>query len=207
MPKRIRELRDDETVPAEEVDLSLAQAILAPLDAIFKAQVHAARSFLNLVLQLGYPEQPANTAPGESRAPYDVPFTYKTLGANNQTIEHTVRVPTLSLVPLAPLTVESADVRLHFQISSIAKHRQLRKSAAPETHTQEKPDSPWFLVDDPVSVRGKFSPTSAGAEETSREAIIEVSIKMARIPAPEVLQRTLSMLGNSAYTEKSPPNS
>ena len=42
-------------VPASLSEISLSQAILAPLDALFKAQVHAARSFLNLLLQIGYP--------------------------------------------------------------------------------------------------------------------------------------------------------
>ena len=38
--------------------ITLSQTILAPLDAVFQAQAHAARSFLNLVLQLGYPHRP-----------------------------------------------------------------------------------------------------------------------------------------------------
>lgn len=47
--------------PAAEVPVSLSQAILGPLDAIFKSQVHAARSFLNFVQQLGYPHVPESS--------------------------------------------------------------------------------------------------------------------------------------------------
>jgi hypothetical protein len=50
--------REFDKGPASETVLSLSQALLAPLDAILKAQVHAARSFLNLLLQIGYPHQP-----------------------------------------------------------------------------------------------------------------------------------------------------
>src|SRR3569833_22533 len=47
-------VQDFEEGPAAQAMVSLSQALLAPLDSIFKAQIHAARSFLNLLLQLGY---------------------------------------------------------------------------------------------------------------------------------------------------------
>lgn len=42
---------------ADEKDsniLTLSEALLAPLESIFKAQVHAARSFLSFILQMGF---------------------------------------------------------------------------------------------------------------------------------------------------------
>src|SRR5260221_13013910 len=68
---------------ADESVVSLSQMILAPLDAIFKAQVHAARSFLNFVLQLSYPHredgtpgaaQSGQTPSGEPDCIYSVDF-------------------------------------------------------------------------------------------------------------------------------------
>ena len=38
----------------DNLDISLSAAILAPLNAIFEAQVHAARAFLNFILQMGF---------------------------------------------------------------------------------------------------------------------------------------------------------
>jgi|GEM_PF-5626692 len=40
--------------------LSLSQAILAPLDAIFKAQIHAGRSYINMLWQMAYPHLPVD---------------------------------------------------------------------------------------------------------------------------------------------------
>src|SRR3569833_4616551 len=53
-------VQDFEEGPAAQAMVSLSQALLAPLDSIFKAQIHAARSFLNLLLQLGYGHRPDN---------------------------------------------------------------------------------------------------------------------------------------------------
>lgn len=190
--------------PAEEVKVSLSQAILAPLDALYKAQVHAARSFLNFVLQLGYPDTnatvPGNTDSPDNREapPYDVPFTYTTLDAQNRPTRHTVRVPTLSLVPLMPLGVESAEVKLKFRIVDIGKHRQFRKSVSRE---QQSADPKWYLVDEPLSLQGHFAPQNSDEEKSGEEAVVDISVKLSRVPTPEVLQRTLSMLGNSAYTD------
>lgn len=43
-----------ENTPASNTNLTLSAAILAPLNAIFEAQVHAARSFLSFILQMGF---------------------------------------------------------------------------------------------------------------------------------------------------------
>lgn len=43
-----------ENTPASNTDLTLSAAMLAPLNAIFEAQVHAARSFLSFILQMGF---------------------------------------------------------------------------------------------------------------------------------------------------------
>src|SRR4051812_22916894 len=58
----------NEPQPAAETVLSLSQALLAPLDAILKAQLHASRSFLNFLLQIGYPHQPPALGPQGAEA-------------------------------------------------------------------------------------------------------------------------------------------
>lgn len=44
-----------------EGELSLSQAVLAPLDAIFKAQIHAGRSYINMLWQMAYPHLPVDS--------------------------------------------------------------------------------------------------------------------------------------------------
>ena len=52
---------EENTNPNQEVkkdnseeNITLSAALLAPLNAIFEAQVHAARAFLNFILQMGF---------------------------------------------------------------------------------------------------------------------------------------------------------
>lgn len=46
-PEKEKELTDNDAI-------SLSAALLAPLNAIFEAQVHSARSFLNFIFQMGF---------------------------------------------------------------------------------------------------------------------------------------------------------
>lgn len=39
--------------------ISLSSALLAPINSIFEAQIHAARAFLNFILQMGFRHQPS----------------------------------------------------------------------------------------------------------------------------------------------------
>ncbi|MCG8476952.1 MAG: DUF2589 domain-containing protein [Cytophagales bacterium] len=40
--------------------MSLSSALLAPINSIFEAQIHAARAFLNFILQMGFRHQPTD---------------------------------------------------------------------------------------------------------------------------------------------------
>ena len=111
----------NQAVPAEDRPVSLSQAILAPLDAIFKAQVHAARSFLNLLLQIGYPHQPVDEngdpidASPQDKTPYELEFQYD-VSADGKTEHHSVKVPALALVPIAPIAVDTASFQFALRI-------------------------------------------------------------------------------------------
>ncbi len=129
--------------PASETVLSLSQALLAPLDAILKAQVHAARSFLSFLLQIGYPHRPAPAAqgaappaggsaqPGASSAtpapegdegvPYQMDFYHDAPNLGRQKIS----IPTLALVPLNPLGVKEAEFQFDFYVRQISRHNQM----------------------------------------------------------------------------------
>lgn len=42
---------------AEDTKLSLSAALLTPLNSLFEAQIHSARSFVSFILQMGFPHQ------------------------------------------------------------------------------------------------------------------------------------------------------
>lgn len=51
----------DEKIIDEKIDepISLSAALLSPINAIFEAQIHSARAFLNFILQMGFRHKPS----------------------------------------------------------------------------------------------------------------------------------------------------
>ncbi|MEH6649400.1 MAG: DUF2589 domain-containing protein [Motiliproteus sp.] len=172
---------------AADTDISLEQALLAPLDSILKAQVHSARSFLNLILQLGYPDA---SDPDSDGQPYSLKFKY----VDGEGGEQWVSIPALSLVPIAPLAVDSASFDLEMAVRKITKSRQMRTSVA--TEEQASADRPWFLVEKPVNIQGVIAPPSQGQSEHHNEAqsSIKISINVKSIPMPAGLSKLLTSL-------------
>jgi hypothetical protein len=195
--------------PAAEQNISLSQAILAPLDAILKAQLHAARSFLSLLLQLGYPHQPLKEGEKEGvqgtdekktwsdGTPYMLEFAHE-VEEGGERRRQKIRVPALALVPVAPLAVQSAEFRFAMSVHEVAAHRQMRASAGDAVKEDEGDADefkrPWFLVSEPVSVRGTIAAPTAPTDSTTQDARIEVEIKLAAIPIPAGLDRLLTGL-------------
>ena len=189
--KTLKDLSPGEAQPADNVEISLAQAILGTLDAVYKAQIHGARSFLNFLLQLGYHEA-KDVEPGQEPPPYTIPFTYETSDSSGQTTKRRIEVPTLALVPIAPISIETADIKLAFRVESLSKFQQARESV----RKSEDDKRPWFLIDDPISLKGTIGSQPA-EKSASSSATVEVALKLGRIPTPEALQRLLSALGNT----------
>ncbi len=185
---------------AADTDISLEQALLAPLDSILKAQVHAARSFLNLLLQLGYPDE---HAPGADGQPYRLKFMYQ--GESGE--EQWVSIPALALVPIAPLAVDSANFDLQMAVRKISKSRQMRSSIASDEEASA--DRPWFLVEKPVSIQGVIAPPSEGDAERHSEAqsSIKISINVKSTPMPAGLSKLLTSLTQMGQIDDSEPGS
>ena len=200
--------------------LTLEQALLAPLDSILKAQLHSARSFLNMLLQLGYPHkekddgpqpdtdtgQPAlpdtdgasaltNTDPDE---PYHLEFAFKDEDNNKQML----RIPALSLVPISPLAVDSASFELEMAADEVVNRRQIRTSADGDDAQQKKNyhsgKRPWFLVDEPLDIRGEIiAPSSSDqASKKQTQSSIKINIQVKSIPMPAGLNKLLTSLTN-----------
>lgn len=193
--------------------LTLEQALLAPLDSILKAQLHSARSFLNMLLQLGYPHQgdsdddsknstdgPKGTGdekPQEKKKtpsePYHLEFTFKDKENKNQVL----RIPALSLVPISPLAVDSANFELEMAANEVVSRRQIRTSESDnETKKYNAKKRPWFLVDEPLDIRGEIiAPTKSDeASKKQTESSIKIDIHVKSIPMPAGLNKLLTTL-------------
>lgn len=193
------EAEDGEGRPASEEDISLEQALLAPLDAILKAQLHSARSFLNLLLQLGYPHDESNEG-----KPYQLQFK-QDVEIDGEVHEQSIRVPALSLVPIAPLAVNNAEFQLEMAVRKISRHAQMRSSAA----GADRHSRPWYLVDNPINIEGVIAPPDHPGEGASassdRESSIKIAIKMNSIPMPRGLDKLLTSLTEMGSVQEVPP--
>jgi len=199
--------------PAAQAIVSLSQVLLAPLDAIFKAQVHAARSFLNLVLQLGYPhlkvDKDGNPLPMDQQDPdadkvYMQEFMIRTGTGDKETIAN-IRIPALSMVPISPLSIQEAEFDLDFNIGYVYRNSQIQKSESDQTKKEvnyNEKDRPWFLVSEPISLRGVVAPKVSDeikqSDENTGETKISIKIKITRQDLPSGLDKLLTTLNQSS---------
>lgn len=214
--------------PASQTKVSLSQALLAPLDAIFKAQLHGARSFLNMLLQLGYPDEEAAKRAGSAAAspvakdgkPFTMRFRHDTT-IDGRTLQQEIEVPALALVPIAPLAVQSAEFKLRFHVTDIEQHEQyqrVREKARADAGVTDEEDGPWRLVSHPVSLRGSLAPPPGAAEATADEGAparsagrseassqIEIFVKVGTVSMPAGLDRLLTALNQVSELRNLPP--
>jgi len=188
--------------------ISLSQALLAPLDAIFKAQIHSARSFINLVLQLGYQHKRVDESGrtidnDEEGKPYYLEFLHE-IEEDGQRKKQKISVPALAAVPISPLAVESAEFHFAMNIETTAKHSQLQKSRDEGKDEVNQTKRPWFLVDQPISVRG----TLASSEQTSGHSTsaIQISVKVGPAKIPAGLNKFITSLGELSSISDVPPS-
>ncbi len=215
---------------ASETIISLSQALLAPLDAIFKAQLHGARSFLNMLLQLGFPHKPIDEEEGEvtekkegapgpplaapekketpKELPYNLEFHYEAM-IDGKVLKRKVSVPALALVPVAPLAVESAGFKFGMMIKTIERHRQIQASEAKAVETEkekgfDRHKRPWFLVDNPISMRGVIAPPvqTEVTKETTQESTIQIEVKVGKMMIPAGLDKLLTSLTQTSYVSE-----
>ncbi|MEI6766944.1 MAG: DUF2589 domain-containing protein [Bacteroidota bacterium] len=196
--------------PASLEKISLSQALLAPLDALFKAQVHSARSFLNLVLQIGYPHIGVDDAGHSKEQAQDAKQMYiqhfRFKDENGKSVE--VSIPALALIPVTPLSIDNANVKMSFQVEDIEKHVQLQasevenmKRAGNQDVKYDESNRPWYLVSDPVSFKGTVTsgdPDTLISNKSSSTISIEVNIT--RQPLPAGLDKLLTSLSQATIT-------
>jgi hypothetical protein len=183
-------------------NISLSQAILAPLLSIFKAQVHSARSFLSFLFQIGTPHLELNPdgsikdIPENKENLYTQNFKFKkiTEQGKEETIE--IKIPTLSLVPIAPLGIDTAEFEFDFNIENYHEHRQMQKSEEPALN-KEKPSGfdenfrPWYLIDKPINFDGNVAPPKDIKDSSLVQNTMKIKIKVSRQPIPSGLDKLL----------------
>lgn len=202
--------KDDSSLENKEVGnvvVSLSQAMLAPLDALFKSQIHAARSFLNLILQLGYPHDDQAAAgtgdepPPGPQKPFELEFAYSANDpVSNVSKDYVIKVPQLALVPINALTIDSAEIKMGLNVTHVDEHSQMQDSRAdPEAHR------PWYLVQNPISLQGTISSNSSSSSkgtDTSNTSI-DITIKLSKSSIPAALDNLLVSLSKSTEIKQS----
>ena len=139
-------------------------------------------------------------------------------------------VPTLALMPLQPLGIKSATYDLELVVRELQHHTQLQQSeiarrrgktaAAQAGHAAgtlqpEEGDAtgmpaheprPWYLVAEPISVRGTLSDPGGAGTGNQRLASIKVHVEIDRTPTPAGLAKLLTaMTQMSSLSENSTP--
>jgi len=179
-------------------NISLSEAILAPLISIFKAQIHSARAFLSYLLQISTPHlevNPDGTIKDDAQQKkaniYTQDFRFeKEINGQKQIVE--IKIPTLSLVPIMPLGIEEGEFEFYFHIEDYHLHRQMQKSEEDslKKDAYDRYNRPWYLVDRPINFTGNVNPTSSESS-TSKESIMKIRIKLAKQPIPAGLDKLL----------------
>lgn len=204
----------NESQPAAQSRISLAQAVLAPLDAIFRAQLHAGRSFLNMLLQLGYPHRPggapvdaATGAINEDYKPYTLDFIHE-VEVDGKKTPRQLKIPALALVPVAPLAVKSASFKFDMAVKDIERSSVLTSGNRGREGASFQEDRPWFLVQEPLSITGAIAPPATKAEaggDRQSEQTIHIEIEVSSMKVPAGLDKLLTSLTQLASVEELPP--
>ena len=195
----------NDNAPPEISDVSLSAAILAPLTALVKAQVHNSRAFLNYLLQLGYRHvkfddkgNPIDASLSDL-TPFTLPFVNR-VQVDGREVLQKIEIPALALVPSVPLGVESAEFEFDFKVERCTPHEQLQSSRDDNTNKR-----PWNLVEAPISFHGNVAPekvdVASNAGQTKDSAAIHIKIKVTQMAVPSGLDKLLTTLTQSATSQ------
>lgn len=212
----------ENTQDQEIEQLTLSQAILSPLDSIFQAQIHAARSFLNMLLQIGYPHlvidvdtghpvTDEKVNPPENYKPYEIGFNFSQNNVDGKPQIYTASIPALALVPLNSLAISDAEFNFGLKVISVQDFEQIQDSERKSVEEKEGPGASsnrkWNLVKDPKSLKGIISSKpSDEMKKNSKEAFIDISIKLAKTPIPAALDNLLTSLTKSVVINENDKN-
>jgi len=162
--------------------ITLNQAILAPVNAILQAQVHSARSFLNMILQMGFPHQAVddegNTTMKTKDADslYRLEFIQEKKNSEGEDTKFKVSIPTIAALPLNPLAIEEAEVEFSMNLKASydpsKQMRDLKKTDEKDQYTNK--NRPWYLIDNPVELAGTIG--AQGEKDDGSQIFIKMKL-------------------------------
>lgn len=209
-------MKESKEQGAEE-QMSLSSALLAPINSIFEAQIHAGRAFLNFILQMGFkdkehPEEHEELTKLKQRKETEDLSEEEVKRLKALHAEHgemyyqffdfiddtgnasRVSVPNLALLPVKPLAITEASFSYQFAVESQSKkYRQMGTEKSHFNPEGDEPSRPWYLVSDPRSLRGSFCEQT----ENSNARSIKVNIKVGSADLPYGLEKLMVHLTNS----------
>ncbi len=203
----------DKPIKYPEPNISLSQAMLAPLLSIFKAQIHAGRAFLNFLLQIGTPhlelDENGNIkedAREKQGRVYTQDFRFETsINGKKQIFE--IKVPTLSLVPVAPLGIESGEFEFDFQVEDYHYHRQIQPSEKESLKNDafKAEQRPWYLISEPINFSGNVAPPSSENTDIQKSgSTMKIKIKVSKQPIPAGLDKLLTSFTQNIVVNEIP---
>jgi hypothetical protein len=206
--------KNPERIPAAQADISLSQTVLSLLQSIVRANNHAQRGAVTEFLQLGFPARPAGAEPPKDPVTGEVlpdkPYTMDFLQEQEEggvLKRRILRMPTLALFPAVTLAVKSASFKLDMAVQSIERS-VMHTAGNKDTDLAASPTRPWFLVHEPVELKGHISSSASeqGARgERRNEQRIQIEVQVEQTPLPAGMAKLITSLTQSASTRELPP--
>jgi hypothetical protein len=106
-------------------------------------------------------------------------------------VERILSVPNLSLLPIKPLAIQSANFKFELRVKDEIKSIESSiRSGAKATVKR-----PWFLIDDPKMIEGEFVPQQ---KENSTDKTIKIDVTIGSVDMPYGLHKLISSLTHTA---------
>ncbi|AJQ95538.1 hypothetical Protein YC6258_03502 [Gynuella sunshinyii YC6258] len=178
--------------------LTLSQAVLAPINSILQAQVHASRSFLNLIFQMGFGHKAIDDSGNvtdqseNTDTMYRFDYIQEKYDSQGNLKKYKVSIPVLAALPLNPLVIEEAEVQFSMTLANeYRSQKQFSESGqkAKATKVDEKyreTNRPWYVVDNPVDLLGSIG------DESTNGAKIDIRLKVGKGDLPAELKKFIA---------------
>jgi hypothetical protein len=103
------------------------------------------------------------------------------------------------------MAIQEAEFDLAMEVTWIGPHRQTRQEVRDPATSGSGENRRWYLVDDPISLRGHVAPVPA-AEGKGNQPHIKINVKLGPVPTPSGLDKLLTTLTQSASVADANPS-
>ncbi|WP_028974821.1 DUF2589 domain-containing protein [Spirochaeta cellobiosiphila] len=170
----------------------------APIAAVIEADFMAARQFVEYIKQFGFiPKSDHESEFGDLDY---ISFDYEQPSSNGSTEKRTMKIPTLSAIPLPLLKVDKADFSFGVKILMSQETAQKKKIQMKENPTSKDtiPNSKSFNWQAMLAAAPQKSKSeNSSNKSTSLNANIDVKISVTQADIPAGISKMLSLLGSN----------